>query len=147
LKSAIAINGTLCPIHDQFGIPVQLYNTTLNQFSQISRLKFYRRMCRSGRAFETFLENQPKRSVENQGRELAALQGHVHCDLADTPIYTKIMIADHDFIVPTVNQKTFWQEHEVLRVKGGHFLFYDWNSWDELIATSLGTKEETQNIS
>jgi len=37
LQGAIAINGTLCPIHDQFGIPEQLYDATLEQFNATAR--------------------------------------------------------------------------------------------------------------
>ena len=140
LRGAIAINGTLCPIHDQFGIPVQLYGTTLEQFGAASRLKFYRRMCRDCRerqTLETFLANQPQRSVEGQRLELAALQGQVNCHVAETAIYTKVLIADQDLVVPTANQIAFWRGREVVHAKGSHFLFYGWNSWDELVGTVL----------
>lgn len=137
LQAAIAINGTLCPIHDQFGIPVQLYEATLDQFSEVSRLKFYRRMCRDRQTFDTFLANQPRRPVENQKQELAALQRLVSCEAAEAAIYTKILVAGQDLVIPTANQIAFWQGKEILRVEGCHFLFYDWDSWDELMATFL----------
>ena len=133
LHGAIAINGTMCPIHDQFGIPGQLYEATLEQFSAASRLKFYRRMCRERQAFDTFLENQPARSVENQRLELEALQRQVSCQVAEDAIYTNILIADQDLVVPTANQIAFWQGQESVRLEGPHFLFYRWNSWDELM--------------
>lgn len=137
LQGAIAINGTLCPIHDQFGIPVQLYGATLDQFSEATRLKFYRRMCRDRQTFNTFLDNQPQRSVQNQGLELAALQGQVTCHPAETAIYTQVVIADQDLVVPTANQLAFWQGREVCRIEGPHFPFYGWNTWDELVGTVL----------
>lgn len=134
LKGAIAINGTLCPVHDQFGIPVQLYSATLENFSAHSRLKFYRRMCRDRKTYETFLGNQPARSLENQLLELTALQGQVSCQPAEDAIYTKILIVDQDLVVPTSHQIAFWQGREVMRLEGAHFLFYRWNSWDDLVA-------------
>lgn len=137
LQGAIAINGTLCPIHDQFGIPVQLYAATLEQFSAASRLKFYRRMCRDRQTLDTFLGHQPQRSVESQTLELAALQGQVNCQPAEDAIYTKVMIAGQDLVVPTANQIAFWQGRDILQVEGSHFLFYGWNSWDELVGTLL----------
>ncbi|MCX5871464.1 MAG: DUF452 family protein [Deltaproteobacteria bacterium] len=137
LQGAMAINGTLCPVHDQFGIPVQLYAATLEQFSETTRLKFYRRMCRDRQTFNTFLDNQPQRSVQNQGLELAALQGQVTCHPAETAIYTHVLIADQDMVVPTANQLAFWQGREVRRIEGPHFLFYGWNTWDELVGTVL----------
>lgn len=135
LRKAIAVNGTLCPIHDQFGIPVLLYEATLAQFSEASRLKFYRRMCRDHRSVDTFLKNQPQRSVKNQRLELAALHGQVSCWPAEDAIYTKVLIADKDLVVPTANQLAFWQGREVHRIEGAHFPFYGWQSWDELVAT------------
>ena len=137
LQGAIAINGTLCPIHDQFGIPVRLYDATLEQFSETTRLKFYRRMCRDRQIFNTFLDNQPQRSVQNQGLELAALQGQVTCHPAETAIYAQVVIANQDLVVPTANQLAFWQGREVRRIEGPHFPFYGWNTWDELMGTVL----------
>jgi len=137
LHGAIAINGTLCPIHDQFGIPVQLYGATLAQFNEASRLKFYRRMCRDRQTFDIFLKNQPQRSVENQRLELAALQGQVSCQPVETAIYTNVLVADQDMVVPTANQIAFWQGRDIVRVEGAHFLFYRWNTWDELVGMFL----------
>lgn len=137
LQGAIAINGTLCPVHDRFGIPVQLYAATLEGFSEASRLKFYRRMCRDRRTFDVFLKNQPQRSVENQRLELAALQVQAGCQPAEDAIYTRVLVADQDLVVPTANQVAFWQGREILRVRGSHFLFYGWESWDELVGTVL----------
>ncbi|MFH2123654.1 MAG: pimeloyl-ACP methyl esterase BioG family protein [Pseudomonadota bacterium] len=135
LQGAMAINGTLCPIHDQFGIPVQLYGATLEQFSATSRLKFYRRMCRDRQPLDTFLGHQPQRSVESQTLELAALQGQVTCQPAESAIYGKVVIAAQDMVVPSANQLAFWQGREIRRVEGAHFLFYGWNSWDNLLGT------------
>lgn len=137
LQGSIAINGTLCPIHDQFGIPVQLYGATLAQFSETSRLKFYRRMCRERQSFVTFLDHQPKRSVESQRLELAALQRQVNCQPAESAIYTKVVIGSQDLVMPTANQIAFWQGREIHRIEGSHFLFYGWESWDDLVGTLL----------
>ena len=137
LQGAIAINGTLCPIHDKFGIPAQLYEATLEQFSESSRLKFYLRMCRDRKTFDTFIKNQPQRSVESQRLELAALQEQVSRQPADATIYTQVLIADQDLVVPTANQIAFWQGGEIRRIEGAHFLFYGWNNWDELVDAVL----------
>lgn len=140
LQGAIAVNGTLCPIHDQFGIPVLLYDATLAQFSETTRLKFYRRMCRERLSFATFLDHQPKRSIENQRLELVALQRQVNCQPAESAIYTKVVIGAQDLVVPTTNQRAFWQGREIHWVEGSqgsHFLFYGWESWDDLVETLL----------
>lgn len=129
----IAINGTLCPIDDEFGIPVQVFDATLADFGEISRLKFYKRMCREKPNLQTFLANQPQRSLEDQGEELVALKKQVDCRSADQSIYQEIIVSERDFIVPTTNQLHYWQNKQVRLVSGFHFVFNLWSSWEQLL--------------
>ena len=43
-NTSTAINGTLKPIDDKFGIPVKIYDLTLNNFNQNSSQKFIQNM-------------------------------------------------------------------------------------------------------
>jgi biotin synthesis protein BioG len=129
----IAVNGTLCPIHDSLGIPVEIFSSTLAHFNQTARLKFYRRMCREHQLLEQFLAHQPQRQVDDQRRELAALLDHADCLAAEGAIYTDILVADRDLILPTANQKRFWGQRKFHLVDGCHFLFYRWRSWDDML--------------
>jgi pimeloyl-[acyl-carrier protein] methyl ester esterase len=129
----IAINGTLCPIHDRFGIPVEIFSSTLEHFNISARLKFYRRMCRERGILETFLANQPERKIDEQRAELEHLLQTTDCLSAAASIYTDILIANRDYILPTANQRRFWQQKKVHLVDGCHFLFYGWNSWDDIL--------------
>jgi pimeloyl-[acyl-carrier protein] methyl ester esterase len=133
LKGSLAINGTLCPIHDQFGIPEKVVRATLAQFDEKGRLKFYQRMCRDRGLYRRFLDQQPQRSLADQKRELAHLLKVVYCDLEEKPIYDRALVAGHDFIMPTANQLEYWPKKKVRRVDGYHFLFYKYQSWDELV--------------
>jgi biotin synthesis protein BioG len=74
LDRTIAINGTLCPIDDRFGIPIEVFDATLAEFNEHARKKFYKRMCREKNNLNVFLNNQPQRSLEDQGQELIALR-------------------------------------------------------------------------
>ncbi len=129
----IAINGTLCPIDDRFGIPTKVFNATMVGYSESARLKFYRRMCREKTNFKLFLTKQPQRSLQDQGEELAALKKMVDCIPADESIYQEIIISEYDWIVPSANQFDFWQGKPVTSVSGFHFLFNLWQSWDHLL--------------
>jgi len=133
LQTAIAVNGTLCPIDDRFGIPVQIYDSTLAGFNEAGRLKFYRRMCHHRNILDTFLAHQPQRSIANQRLELAALPGQVICQPAESAIYTKSVVTTRDLIMPTANQLAFWQGRDVLSLEGSHFPFYRWESWEEML--------------
>ncbi|MCP4338904.1 MAG: DUF452 family protein [Desulfobulbaceae bacterium] len=129
----IAINGTLCPIDDSFGIPVQIFNGTLADFGEAARLKFYKRMCREKENLKLFLAQQPQRSFKDQGEELAALKKSVDCIPVKESIYKEIIISDCDLIVPSVNQINYWQGRLVRPVSGFHFIFNLWQSWDQLL--------------
>ncbi|MBU1234731.1 MAG: DUF452 family protein [Proteobacteria bacterium] len=141
LSCSLAINGTLCPIHDRLGIPEDVVRATLTNFDEKGRLKFYHRMCRDRGLYRNFLAKQPQRSLADQKRELEHLLENAHGDLGDTPIYHQALIADHDFIIPTANQLNYWSGKRVRRVDGYHFLFYAYQSWDALVREAAGRVE------
>jgi biotin synthesis protein BioG len=133
LRESIAINGTLCPIDDGFGIPIQVYAATLAQFNEDSRLKFYRRMCHHRNILAAFLAHQPQRTITSQHRELATLQDLTSCQPAESAIYSKVVVTTRDLVMPTANQLAFWQGHDILTLAGSHFPFYRWDSWEKML--------------
>ncbi len=138
-QKRIAINGTLCPIDDRYGIPEETFRATLKNYNEATRLKFYRRMCKGKVYLKKFLEYQPKRDIANQRNELAGLIERKACLAADISMYTDVIISDKDFIIPTENQKRFWKESKVRYIEGTHFPFYIWKSWDEFIQIGTGS--------
>ncbi len=133
LQESIAINGTLCPIDDGFGIPVQVYAATLARLNEASRLKFYHRMCHDRKILATFLAHQPQRTITSQHRELAALQDLTSCQPAESAIYSKVVVTTRDLVMPTANQLAYWQGRDILSLDGSHFPFYRWNSWESML--------------
>lgn len=105
---AVAINGTLSPIDDEQGIPVDVFNGTLENLSEQSLQKFYRRMCQSTEQYSAFMSVRPERNLESLRNELIAIR-----DLsAQRPEvfkgWTKAYIADDDRIFPAANQVKAW---------------------------------------
>jgi len=133
LTGCLAINGTLCPIDDTYGIPIKTVYATHDNFDEKQRLKFYFRMCRDRELYKKFIRNQPKRSVASQKRELNSLLKNATCGAQEKTVYNRALVAAHDLIIPTPNQLQFWPEKIVKRVDGSHFLFYAYTSWDELL--------------
>ncbi len=133
MQERIAINGTLCPIDDEFGIPVQVYAATLARLNEAGRLKFYHRMCHDRNILATFLAHQPQRTITSQRRELAALQDLTACQPADSAIYSKVIVTSRDLVMPTANQLAYWQGHDILSLAGSHFPFYRWDSWEGML--------------
>lgn len=132
-ERTIAINGTLHPVHDDFGIPVAVCQATLRNMREETLLKFYRRMCRSSAVLEKFLQNRPKRSFESIHHELQVIVENASIPVEGQSIYTDVVVATDDRIIPSDNQERFWHDSKVLSLQGAHFPFYIWKSWDELM--------------
>lgn len=130
----LAINGTLCPIHDRYGIPLEIFDETLHGFGDAARYRFYRRMCREKSNLRSFLAKQPQRSLKEQREELSALREMADCTPVEQALYREIIIAEYDWIIPSAHQCNFWQGREVITVQGFHYLFSLWQSWDHLLA-------------
>lgn len=133
LHTALAVNGTLCPVDDRYGIPENVARATIEKFNKEQRRKFYHRMCREQETFHRFLKNQPTRSVESQKRELEYLFKTVGCKQQTKAVYNCVLVSDHDYIIPTANQLDFWPKSIIRKVSGYHFQFYAYQSWDEII--------------
>lgn len=122
-NSATAINGTLFPIHNEFGIPERIYDLTLKGFNEKGAKRFIQNM------FDEECElPQVDRDIENQKNELSALKTYSgNTDFK----YSKVLISKNDKIIPTKNQCTFWNIEPNL--EGGHCPFLQFKKWSELL--------------
>jgi len=134
--TTIAVNGTLIPIDDDNGIPVQTFQATLANLNTQSREKFYRRMCRPGGDFPLFTQNKPRRSIASQHSELAFIDEAATASAGGPgdSIYMNIVIAEGDLVIPAANQHRFWGRQATKTIQGPHFPFYSWQSWEGLVA-------------
>ncbi len=133
----IAVNGTLYPIDNDFGIAENVYRTTLQQMSKEALDKFYRRMCRSNSTLQQFTRNCPKRMLDNQLKELKHIGEYGNCLPGDSPIYSDVIISKTDYIIPTSNQYRFWKTYKHKFIADYHFPFYSYSSWDEMLESFL----------
>lgn len=130
----IALNGTLQPVHDQFGIPAKVFYSTLEHLDEKTLVKFYRRMCKPSRVFDVFFENRPKRRMPSIQRELQEIPGLPVVPEDHQSLYTEVFISQKDFIFPPENQMRFWQSIPVNQLKSSHFPFYDCDDWDAFLS-------------
>lgn len=122
-KTKTAVNGTLEPISDKYGIPEKIYDLTLNGLSPKGVERFVRTM---------FCENVElpviNRDFEDQKSELAALKGY---KANKNFKYDRIILSSEDRIIPTKNQAAFWGIEP--NIKSGHAPFYLFKKWSELL--------------
>lgn len=123
ITTAIAINGTLTPVDDNFGIPEAIFAGTANNLSQKNLEKFRRRMVGSSERY----------------KELSPLWGGATCEistLADSLLrfsnldkinsgirWKKAFLSSSDAIFPPDNMEKAWEKENVTieKIEDYHF--------------------------
>lgn len=114
----VAVNGTLYPVDDDFGIPRRIFEGTLSGLSEASLRKFNLRMCGGAEAYKRFAASAPDRTIDSLKAELVAIASleaaHAGWDRA--------YVSDADHIVPTEAQRRAWEREgvEIVEIKGAH---------------------------
>jgi len=130
----IAINGTLKPIDDDFGIPATFFHATLNNYTKSVQERFYRRMCRQSNVYDIFMSLQPQRPIDDQRKELECLADMIQQNNCADSIFDEVIISSNDRIIPTTNQQAFWKEQgNISIIDGCHFPFTNWQRWADIV--------------
>ncbi|MCM1291360.1 MAG: DUF452 family protein [Prevotella sp.] len=114
--AAFAINGTEIPADDHFGIPLQIYQGTLNGLSERNLRKFRRRMTDSSEKFSKMMQKLPETNdIEALRTELSTI---LSATLAKKPQldWDRVYISLSDHIIPTDAQKRYWQQRNEIPV-------------------------------
>lgn len=136
IRFSVAINGSLQPIHDEYGIPVGMFDATMKNFTPENRERFYKRMFSSSEDFRRFMEVQPEREFSNKKKELEFLKEFIfETDLNTGRTYDKAIICKLDKIFPAKNIIAYWEKTGIpyITVDSGHYPFFLWQSWEELV--------------
>ncbi len=159
LNKKIAVNGTLFPVHDEWGIPVKIFELTLKHAQAGLQGKFYKNVF--GTNFEQYAQNPVARTIENRVDELNSLYELIKNSPsveASKTFYDLVIVSDDDKIIPTNNQLAFWgknstphlvvselkfasllsspsrgEEEYQNPIETGHFPFYNYQNWSDII--------------
>lgn len=116
----IAVNGTLTPVDNQRGIPVAIFEGTLDGLNGRNLSKFYRRIAGSRDVFECFAASMPKRDIEELKEELAAFLPKDFFSQQPDTRFDRAIISRDDAIFPAVNQWRAWEGTPTSIVEGAH---------------------------
>ncbi len=138
LTTAVAINGTPQPMHDEYGIPRQIFHDTLATLTDENRSRFDRRMC-GGKKLLSVYESFSTRSTDDLRDELRSTYDRVSPIIhyqAPQLAWTKALISEKDLIMPPQNQLRYWQKagistHIIPNI--GHYPLYNYTSWLDLL--------------
>lgn len=135
-QTAVAYNGTLYPIHEQFGIPETVARGTLTGLNDKTRQKFYQRMCSGRAAFQQLQQSQSeRRSIADVSEELAALYGFFEQFGTPKNCYQRAVIGEQDRIFSCAAQTAAWQSIGVAAnlIPAAHFCFDEIDIWQQLV--------------
>lgn len=139
VTEAIALNGTERPVHDQYGIPLRSYRLTEQRMDEAGRELFFNRMFAGAEEVRRFREQRPRRPLAEQLEELTAIRRQAALRYGASA-WSRVYVSRADRIFPVANQLAWWGERvPVTLLEGGHYPFFRWNSWDELIRESTAT--------
>ncbi len=124
-ESSTAIGGTLRPVDDKQGIPVQVFEDMLQGLSAEKIDNFYFSMFDSRNEARDFFCRRPQRTCEALHEELKYLHELCHNSLEDMPdIYTHKIITGRDQIFPARSQLRAWGRQHCTVASLPHFPFY-----------------------
>lgn len=125
----IAVNGTLRPISDLYGIPPRIYDLTSRLPDESAFLKFFRRICGGQTQMLQLMPRLPERDIDELRDELLAVRACISDDAAiDTAKWDEIYLSDSDQIFPFENMKRAWADASArVRVMPGAHHAVDFN--------------------
>ena len=138
----IAVAGSPYPMHDQWGIPSQIFVGTLEGLTDENRQRFNRRMC-GGKRYKQLYNILSERPTTELRDELQAVYDSLATpEASESTPHTRLawdlaIIGERDQIFPAKNLSTLWKAVNVptlLLPDGYHYLFDLWQSWSELWA-------------
>ena len=132
----IAINGTITPVNNKYGIPVKIFELTLKYAKKSLEGNFYQNIFLTTEEYKKYCNNPNSRTIENRISELENLYKTIKLSSSnDEKFYDTAIISQNDKIIPAKNQLQAHLKNNVkiIEVPYGHHLFYNYTSWDEIV--------------
>ena len=134
---AIAVNGTPVPANDQYGIPLNIFEGTLNNLTEENMEKFYLRMFGDKKTYELNKDRVPHRSIKSLNDELRWLYNRIMEQKEPGFKWDYAVTSEIDRVFPSENVNSYWEKekntkHIVLPLP--HYFFHKWNSYTDFIS-------------
>lgn len=136
----IAINGTPLPADDRYGIPLEIFEGTLNNINEKGMEKFNIRLFGSKAVLENNLDKLSKRSIESYGSELRWLYNRIMENPDRKYRWDIALISTNDRVFPTSNMLNYWSGRKgtsFITMDLPHYPFHYWGNFDNMIASLL----------
>jgi len=132
--TAIAVNGTPVPADDNYGIPLHIFEGTLNNITEENMEKFYLRMFGDKKTYLRNIDRIPHRSVKSLHDELRWLYNRIMEQKEPGFKWDYAVTSETDRVFPSKNTGSYWQKaagtkHIVVPLP--HYFFHEWKSFPE----------------
>lgn len=127
--SISAVNGTLKPIDDRFGIAERDYYGMIDEFSPQIPHRFYADMFTDQEESQRFLGHKPQRPLDDIHEELELLARHYQKYGPGRDIFTHKIVGSRDRIMPARSQLRAWGRKVCVVEPVPHFPFFTWQGW------------------
>ncbi len=133
ITKAIAINGTLLPVDNIYGINKAIFKGTIEHFSERNKQKFDRRMMSSKADFQSYQSLLSSRTLEDQLEELKLIYA-LALQKTITFAFDKAVIGKNDLIFTEENQNNFWKNKvDIVEKEWAHYPFFNFLTWKDII--------------
>lgn len=132
----IAVNGTPIPADDRFGIPLKVFQGTLENISETNMEKFYLRMFGDKKTYMRNTDRIPHRSIKSLHDELRWLYNRIMEQPEPGFRWDYAVNSENDRVFPSDNVKSYWKREEYTRqiiVPMPHYLFFKWESFGDFV--------------
>jgi biotin synthesis protein BioG len=133
---SIAVNGTPLPAHDQFGIPLNVFEGTLNNITEENIEKFYLRVFGDKRTYLKNKDRVPTRTLKSLHDELRWLYNRIMEQKEPGFKWTYAVTSEKDRVFPAKNLESYWGREQDTRhiiLPLPHYFFHNWSSYTDFI--------------
>lgn len=124
IAAAYAVNGSTNPVDDSEGIPVTIFEGTMQNLSQSNLLKFRKRMAGDSATFKAYFNTEfDDARIEQLKAQLQLFMNYQPSGTTSIP-WRRSYIGDADRIFPPENLARNWQRHnvETVTTAQAHFI-------------------------
>jgi biotin synthesis protein BioG len=133
----IAVNGTPIPADDKFGIPLNIFEGTLNNITEENMEKFYLRMFGDKKTYNLNKDRVPHRSIKSLHDELRWMYNRMMEQSEPGFRWDYAVTSEIDRVFPADNVSTYWKKQKSTRhiiVPMPHYFFHNWVSYNDFIS-------------
>ncbi len=138
---SIAVNGTPIPADNSYGIPLDIFEGTLNNIDEQGMEKFYIRLFGSKSVMESNIDKLSRRDIASYSVELRWLYNRIMENPERKYRWDIAFSSSNDRVFPSGNQINYWKnrkETKHITADLPHYPFHCWGSFDNMIRYFIG---------